>query len=47
MLMKDSINFVVNTENVSVGTTLYYGTLVGAAGSTAESNDFTDSLTEV
>ena len=40
-----SINFVVNTENVSVGTTLYYGTLVGAAGSTAESNDFTDSLT--
>ena len=40
-----TINFVVNTENVGVGTTLYYGTLVGAAGSTAASNDFTDSLT--
>ena len=40
-----TINFVVNTQNVGVGTTLYYGTLVGAAGSTAASNDFTDSLT--
>ena len=39
-----SINFVVNTENVSVGTTLYYGTLVGAAGSSATSNDL-DALT--
>ena len=40
-----TINFVVNTQNVGIGTTLYYGTLVGAAGSTAASNDFTDSLT--
>ena len=39
-----TINFVVNTENVSVGTTLYYGTLVGAAGSSATSNDL-DALT--
>ena len=39
-----SINFVVNTENVSVGTTLYYGTLVGAAGSSATSTDL-DALT--
>lgn len=39
-----SINFVVNTENVSIGTTLYYGTLVGAAGSSATSNDL-DALT--
>ena len=39
-----TINFVVNTENVSVGTTLYYGTLVGASGSSATSNDL-DALT--
>ena len=39
-----TINFVVNTENVSVGTTLYYGTLVGAAGSSATSTDL-DALT--
>ena len=39
-----TINFVVNTENVSIGTTLYYGTLVGAAGSSATSNDL-DALT--
>ena len=39
-----SINFVVNTDNVSIGTTLYYGTLVGAAGSSATSNDL-DALT--
>ena len=39
-----TINFVVNTENVSIGTTLYYGTLVGAAGSSATSTDL-DALT--
>ena len=39
-----TINFVINTENVSIGTTLYYGTLVGAAGNSATSNDL-DALT--
>ena len=39
-----TINFVVNTENAGIGTTLYYGTLVGAAGSSATSNDL-DALT--
>ena len=42
-----TINFVVNTENVSVGTTLYYGTLVGAAGSSATSTDLDLSLIHI
>jgi len=39
-----TISFTVNTENAGIGTTLYYGTLVGAAGSSATSNDL-DALT--
>lgn len=39
-----TIDFVVNTQNVGVGTTLYYATLNGAAGTTANANDL-DTLT--
>ena len=40
-----TIDFVVNTQNVGVGTTLYYATLNGSTGTTASSSDLADSLT--